>query len=113
MSATGNEPSSSRALSDCPSITSIADVDLSVGLANLVNRADIGVIERRDGARFLQQSLAPSGFLSQSSRKDLQGDVPLQPRIARAVYLAHAARADGVEDLVRAKVRAGADGHRR
>ena len=43
--------------------------------------------------------------------EDLDGDVALQPGVAGAVDLAHAAGADRAGDLVRTQAGAGAQGH--
>jgi len=43
-------------------------------------------------------------------RQDLDGDIPLQPRVVRAVHLAHAARSDGRQDLVRTQASSGSQG---
>ena len=45
-------------------------------------------------------------------RENLDGDGPVEPRVARLVDLAHAAGAEGGHDLVRAEARAGDEGHR-
>ena len=39
--------------------------------------------------------------------QDLQRDVAIEPRIARAIHLAHAARADERDDFVGAEARTG------
>ena len=44
-------------------------------------------------------------------RQHLDRDVALEPRVARAVDLAHAARAERRQDLVRAEALAGSEGH--
>src|SRR5262245_37235759 len=45
-------------------------------------------------------------------RQDLDRDAAIEPRVARLVDLAHAARAQGREDLVRTEPETGAEGHR-
>jgi hypothetical protein len=41
----------------------------------------------------------------------LQRDIASEPRVARAVYLAHSTHTEGGEDLVCAEVSAGGEGH--
>ena len=47
-----------------------------------------------------------SGSLASAAGKHLDGDVAAEPRVVGAVDLAHAAGADGRDDLVRAEARA-------
>ena len=46
----------------------------------------------------------PIGVAGELERKDLDRDLALQPRVGRAVDLAHAARAERRHDLVRAEL---------
>ena len=62
---------------------------------DVVELADIGMIQRRDGARF------PLEALAEILVRNLDGDGAIEAHIARTIYLAHAARADGRDDLVR------------
>ena len=55
---------------------------------DVVERADIGMIQRRDGARL---ALEPLGELL---ARNLDRDRPAQPRVVRLVDLAHAAGAN-------------------
>ena len=52
------------------------------------------VIERGEHARFALEAGEPIGMRRELARQDLDRDVASEPRIARAVDLAHAARAD-------------------
>ena len=69
-----------------------------VGLRRLepgvVQRTDVGMAERRDGARFGGKARARLFPFVAAPRDDLQGDQPIEPRIARAIHIAHAAAAD-------------------
>ena len=67
--------------------------------------------ERRE--RFLQEARDAIGIAADRLGQDLDRDVALQLRIARAIHLAHAAGADRVEDLERTKPRAGREAHPR
>ena len=73
-------------------------------VADLVDRHDIGVVERRCGARFLFESAGGFGIARERGLEHLDGDLAAEPRIVRQVHLAHAAAADWRQDLV------GADG---
>ena len=63
------------------------------------------MIERGGRARFLLEPAQPIGVTGERRRQDLDGDVAAEPRVARAIDLAHAARTDGVDDFVGAKAR--------
>ena len=74
----------------------------AVLVADVVERADVRVIERRDRARLALEARAPIRRRAANSwRQDLDGHSPVQPRVAGAVDLAHAARAERPDDLVR------------
>jgi predicted MFS family arabinose efflux permease len=67
---------------------------------DLVQRRDIRVRQRCSGARLSQDAFTPIGIAGESWRHHLDRHGPAEPRIARAVDLAHPAGADSVEDLV-------------
>jgi hypothetical protein len=69
--------------------------------ADIVERADVGMVERGHGHRFLSEAAAESPF------GDLDGDVAVEARVARLVDLAHAAATDDLIDAIRAKLGAG------
>ena len=69
--------------------------------ANVVEVADIGVVQCGDGACLAAEALAERFF------GNFDCDVAPQPRVARPVHLAHSAGANEREDLVRAEPRAG------
>ncbi len=73
----------------------------------IVDDHDVGVIERRRRAPFLLEPANAVGIAGESSRKNLQRNLTTQPRIASAVHLAHAARADRRKNLVGSQTRAG------
>src|ERR1019366_9276999 len=64
--------------------------------ADVVQMANIGMIERRHRARFALESFAELFF------RELDRDVAIQACVACPVYLAHSTCANGHEDLVRA-----------
>ena len=71
---------------------------------------DVGMVERRQHLRFALEPREPFGIVRRTVRQDLDGDVAIELRVAGAVDLAHAARADRRDDFVRAKPRS--DGQR-
>ena len=69
--------------------------------------------QRGDGLRLALEPRAAIGIAGEDGGQDLDGDVALEPRVARPVDLAHAARADRRDDLVRAESGAGRHGGHR
>ena len=69
------------------------------------------MIERGGRARFLLESAQPIGVGCDCGGQDLDRDVAAQPRVVRAIDLAHAPGTDGAEDFVGAKARAWLEGH--
>ncbi len=70
---------------------------------DVVNLADVGVIERRDGARFLLKTVKSIGICCERGRKHLDCHVALQPLVPCAIDLAHATGAKGSHDFVGTK----------
>jgi len=82
-----------------------------VDAAEVVDRENIRMRERRDGFRLPLESLQRLGIGRQVPRQDLDGDVAVEFRVARPVDLAHSSSAQGAEDLVRAEASAGWETH--
>lgn len=74
--------------------------------ADIVERADVGVIEGGDGSGFAFEALAEIGL------GELDGDFAVEACVAGFVDNAHAAFADGGEDLVGADLVSGSEWHR-
>ena len=70
-------------------------------LPELINGNDVGVIEGRCRTRFTFEALQPAGVRGERRRQNLDGDTTLQARIPRPVYLAHSARAQRGDNLIR------------
>ena len=70
------------------------------------SRAMLRMIQRGEDLRFALEAREPLGIGDERVGQDLDGDVPLQPRVARAIDFAHAAGAEGDDDLIRAESRA-------
>ena len=89
------------------------DVALAVWrLAELVDVADVRMIQRRGGAGFLLEPRKPVGFCGDLGKQHLQRDAAIQLPIAREIYLPHATRAEQVNNLETAELRAGRQRHR-
>ena len=67
------------------------------------------MVQGRRGAGFLLEAAHAIGIFRKSGRQHLDGDVASEPRVTRAIDLAHAAGADGCEDFVRSEPSAGLD----
>ena len=87
------------------------DVGGPVGLTDVVDRQDVGMVESRGGARLLLEALAAVGVGGGGLRQDLDRDVAAEFGVPRAIDLAHPARAQRREDLVRAEAGAGRQAH--
>ena len=87
------------------------DVELVAVLARVEDRDDVGVRERRDRLGFGLEARQRVGVVDEVLRQHLDRDVALEPRIARAVHLAHPAGAERRQDLVRAEALAGSERH--
>jgi len=61
------------------------------------------MIQGRCGIGFQLEAVQALRIGRERCRQDLDGHVAFEPRIARAIHLAHAAGADGGHDLVRSK----------
>ena len=81
------------------------------GRPDVVQRADARMGEPRDCARLALEALA--AVVSDARREHLDGDVPIQARVARPVDLTHPTRSEqaehfeGAEPIARAQVRRG------
>src|SRR5262249_21254037 len=76
------------------------DVVLPVGLANVVDGSDVGMIERGSEARFLKESRQALGIGGPLRREHLQGDHAAQASIFGAIDGAHPAFADLIENAI-------------
>src|ERR1700732_1516092 len=71
-----------------------------VGFANIVDGADVGMVERRSRLRLALKSAQCSGVASDVFRKELQRNEAPQPRVFRLVDNAHPATAQFFDDAV-------------
>ena len=75
--------------------------------ADIVHDEDVRMVQRGGRARFLLEALHAIGVGRDGRGEDLEGDLTIQPRIARAKHFAHPARANRAENFVRTEARAG------
>ena len=61
------------------------------------------MVERREHLRFTVKPRQAFGILGDRREKDLDRDVAIQLRVARAIHFTHAARTEAAEDFVRAE----------
>ena len=76
--------------------------DEKIGLAiaaDVVQRADVRVTQRRDCPRLTLEAFAPVRIRRYPRRQDLDRDGSIQTSVACLVHLPHSAYADGREDL--------------
>ena len=84
--------------------------------ADVVNRKNVGVVQRRNRPRLGFKSLQPFGVPRQLFRQNLDGNIPTQPGIFGTVDFAHAARAARAErrlNFIRAESCARGERHSR
>jgi hypothetical protein len=82
---------------------------MTVLFADVVHRDDIEVIQRRRELRFTCKAL--SGIVVDVIRDELDGDDTAETCIARVIDLAHSARAESADDLIRAEPSSCGKGH--
>jgi hypothetical protein len=80
------------------------DEVLAARFVNLVNRADVRMIERRGSEGFSLEPLTGSAIVFHFSGQELQRDVPMQLEVFGFVHDTHSARTDSGYNLVRAKL---------
>src|SRR5262249_11876216 len=80
-------------------------------LADIVNRADVGMVERRDGTCLALEALECVGVRVEVLRERFQRDDPAEARVSRAIHLAHAARSERADDFIGADTNAGRERH--
>ena len=88
------------------------DVVLVAVTANVVNRADVRIVERCDGARFLLEALTRLGIRRERTGQHLDRDSAIEPRIASSIHFAHAPFTERGHDFVRTKTGPSVERHR-
>ena len=97
----GRERAVREQLAQRPSFDELhREVDRRVDRADVVNRDDVGMIQRRRAAGFLLEP-GPAHLVSGDlGEQHLDGDLAPEARVPRPVDLAHAAGAERRNDLV-------------
>ena len=81
-------------------------------LTDVMERADIRMRDAGDGARFVAEPFDPAaGRVHELAREQLDGDGPIEPRIARTVDFAHSPGTERCQDLERAEAGARGEPH--
>ena len=65
-----------------------------------VNVRDVRMVQRRQHLRFARKAREPIGVVRERFRENLQRHVAIEPRVARAIHLAHPSGAERRKDLV-------------
>ena len=84
----------------------------AAGFTDVVDAADVRMVERRDRPRFPFEPLPQIGIAGDVWLQHLDRDAAIEPRVARFVDLAHSASPEGGEDLIRTETGSGGKGHR-
>ena len=77
-----------------------SDDVLTVCFFNLMNHADVGMIERRGSESLPLKAGQPFGIVRKHFRKDLDGYIAPELGVVRLIHLTHPARANLREDFV-------------
>ncbi len=72
----------------------------AVLVADVVERADVRMIQAGDGLCFALEALAQFGAIGEMSGQNFDRDDAVEARVAGFVHLAHSARTDGGENFV-------------
>src|SRR5262249_17395927 len=76
-----------------------------VVVADVVERADVRMIELRDGLRLALEAHFELRVLRELGGKDLDGHAATEPRVAPFPHLAHSSRADARDDFIGTETR--------
>ena len=82
------------------------EIRRAVMLAKIMNRQNVGMIQRRDRLRLLLKAPQPFRIAGKRRRQNFDRNLAIQPRVSRAIHLTHAAGAGGRHDLVGPEFRA-------
>ena len=79
----------------------------AVLLADVVERADVGMVQPRDGSGLALEALSSLGLFGGFRRQDLDGHDASDACVVRTIDLAHPSTAEEGDDLVRSQAGAG------
>src|SRR5262245_56215188 len=80
-------------------------------VADIVNRKDIGVIQRGDRARFSFEAAHAVSVTRERNRKQLDGNATPQPAVTRTIDFSHSTRSERGKNFVRPDLCARCEGH--
>ena len=69
-------------------------------VADIVNRQDVGMRQRRDGLGLALETQQGVGVLGELFRKNFDGDIAIEPEIACPINFAHPPSAKRGKDLI-------------
>src|SRR5207247_10586354 len=72
----------------------------AIGLANFINCADVGMVQRRGSPRFALKALQSGGIFFQFTRQKLQCNMPPEVEVLRRIDHTHATAAQLPQDAV-------------
>jgi len=73
------------------------------GFFNPENLGNVGMIQRRQRLRFAREAHHAVGIGRERVGEDLDRDLAIEPRVTRAIHLAHPSRAERAHDFVMRK----------
>ena len=76
------------------------EIRTALVLADVIDRADVRMVDRRDGARLTVEPFERDRVAGDGRRKDFDRDVAIEPGVAGAIDFAHATGTDRLEDFV-------------
>lgn len=80
-------------------------------MADIMQSANVGMVQSRYGAGFAIETLSGLGIVRQVAGQDFDRHRAVQACVLRSIHLAHAARTDRRKNLVRAETNSGGKGH--
>ena len=83
----------------------------AVLVPDVVERADVGVVERRSGAGFALEARLELGGIGERLGEHLDRHLPVEAGVPRAIDLAHAACSERRHDFIRPEFRSRGQGH--
>ena len=83
----------------------------SASFVQPVDGGDVRMIQRGEDFRFALKPRHSFRVSNEGLRQDLDGDIAIEPRVARPIHFAHPASPEGRENLVRTEARAIGQGH--
>lgn len=82
-----------------------------LGLADVVNRKNVRMIQRRRSLRLQPQPRDRTRIAARLFRQNLDGHIAIQPSIARPIHHTHPTLTDRLNDLVNTEPRASCEVH--